>query len=76
VAEVAVAVGAQNLGAHRAHRCVAPLDDAIAGEGGEKARPAAVRIELGVTAKQLGAAGAACVGECDEEPAAVNRSKV
>src|SRR5207249_7107844 len=54
VAEVAVAVRAQDLGAAHAPGAVGPLDDPLTGERGEEAGPAAVRVELVLAAEQFG----------------------
>ncbi len=53
MAEVGVAVRAPDLGAHHTVAVVGAFHDTVAREGGEEARPAAVRVELGVRAEQL-----------------------
>ncbi len=61
VPEVTVAVGADDLDAPRAQTPVNALDDPIAGERSEEARPAAMRIEFRLAPEQFGSAGPAAI---------------
>src|SRR3954452_8046408 len=61
VPEVAVAVGAEHLDPAHEQAVVGPLDDPVRGQRGEERRPAAVRLELGLAAEELRAAGPAGV---------------
>src|SRR6185312_1767386 len=61
VAQMAVAVGANDLDAPHPEAAVDPLDDPVARKGCEEARPAAMRIELRLAAEQFGATSAAAI---------------
>src|SRR3954447_18999654 len=61
VAEVGAAVGAAHLGANAPEGPVLDVLDPVLGERCEEGRPAAVGVELGVRAEQLGVAGPAAV---------------
>src|SRR5699024_3928170 len=61
VAQVRPTVAAPHLGANHPHAAVLEEFDGVALGGLVEARPAAVRLELGGRAEQLGAAGAAVV---------------
>jgi hypothetical protein len=61
VAEVPVAAGAEDLGAHHAVAVVGVLDDVLLRHGLEVAGPAGARVELGVAAEERQAAAGAGV---------------
>jgi hypothetical protein len=61
MAKVRIAGGTPDLDPLHEHGVVLDVADAVLGQWGVERRPSAVRLELGVTSEQLGAAGATSV---------------